>query len=382
MKNVYIVAAKRTLQGRFMGALAKLSAVELAVAAGSAVLGQVEANDIDQVIVGNVLAAGQGMNIARQVSVGLQVPLERTSFTVNMICASGMQAVVLAAQAVMTGQAEIVLCGGTESMSNAPYLLDRARRGYKLGDGKLIDCMLRDGLVDSFDHQHMGVSAERIAQEYAVTREAQDEFALRSQRNYAQAQARGAFDDERIALAGLDQDEHPRPDTTSDKLASLKPAFNKDGTITAGNASGINDGAAMLIVCDEATARKRGYQPLAVIRGWAMAGCDPKMMGMGPIYAVRKLTQQMQMQVDDFDTIEINEAFACQTLACMQELGVEGDRVNLEGGAIALGHPIGASAARLLVHLAHRINRGETKTGLATLCVGGGMGAAMVLESP
>jgi len=363
-----------------MGALAKRSALELAITAGKAVLQQVKPDEIDLVIVGNVLAAGQGMNVGRQIGIGLGVPIDRAAFTVNMMCASGMQAVVLAGQAIQAGEARVVLCGGTESMSNAPYLLNRVRRGYKLGDGVLIDSLLRDGLVDSFSNEHMGLTAEQIAEQYQITRAAQDEFALRSQRNYAQAQAKGKFDDERIEVDGLEQDEHPRADTTIDGLASLQPAFKKEGTITAGNASGINDGASMLVVCDEDTAKESGWKPLATIHGWASVGCDPKVMGLGPIYATRKLCQQQQMEIDDFDTIEINEAFASQTLACVQELQIEKKRLNLEGGAIALGHPIGSSGARLLVHLSHRIARGETSKGLATLCVGGGMGAAVALE--
>lgn len=381
MTRICIVSAKRTPQGRFMGALAKLSGVDLAIAAGKAVLEQVKPDNIDQLILGNVLAAGQGMNIARQVSIGLDIPIDRTAFTVNMQCASGMQAVILAAQTIMTGQAKVILCGGSESMSNAPYLLDRVRGGYKLGDGILIDCVLRDGLVDSFDNEHMGLCAERIAEKYKISRSAQDEFALRSHRNYAKAQAQGKFDSERIAVNELEQDEHPRPDTTLDKLASLESCFKADGTVTAGNASGFNDGAAMLIVCDEPTAQKHGWKPLAIIHSWAATGCDPKFMGLGPIYATKKLCSLAQLRIEDFDTIELNEAFASQALACMQKLQICEERLNLEGGAIALGHPIATSGARLLTHLAHRISRDETQRGLATLCVGGGMGMAVALES-
>lgn len=380
MTRICIVAAKRTPQGRLMGALTKLSAVELAVIAGKAVLGQVKPEDIDQVIIGNVLAAGAGMNIARQIGVGLGIPIDRPAFAVNMQCASGMQTVCLAGRLIRAGEAKVVLCGGTESMSNAPFMLDRARTGYKLGNGVLIDCVLRDGLVDSFNDEHMGLTAERIAEKYNITRATQDEFALRSHRKYADAQAKGKFDDERITLDELEQDEHPRPDTTLEKLASLRPAFKKDGIVTAGNASGINDGAAMLIVCDETTAKQKNWPILAIISSWASIGCDPKMMGLGPIYATRKLCEQQKLKLDDFDTVELNEAFAAQSLACIQELKLKDDRVNPEGGAIALGHPIGTSGARLLVHLAHRIARGETKKGLATLCVGGGMGIATALE--
>jgi len=381
MKQVCIVAAKRTPQGRFLGGLAKCSAAKLAIAAGRAVLCNIRPDEIDQVIVGNVLGAGLGMNVARQIGIGIGVPVDRAAFTVNMMCASGMQAVILAAQAIQTGQARVVLCGGTESMSNAPYLLDRARTGYKLGDGVLTDCLLRDGLVDSFSNNHMGLIAEGLAEQYSITRAEQDEFAARSQQNYAIAQAQGKYDDEVIEVDGLDHDEHPRSDTTAETLATLRPAFKSDGTITAGNASGINDGASMLIVCDQATADEHGWKPLAVIRDSAAVGCDPQLMGLGPIYATRKLCRRQQLRIDDFDTIELNEAFAVQTLACVRELQIDIDRLNPDGGAIALGHPIGASGARLIVHLAHRIARRQTRRGLATLCVGGGMGTAMVLQA-
>src|SRR5688572_28795273 len=252
---VWIVAAKRTPQGKFMGTLAKQSAVDLAVAAGAATLGAVKPDDFDQVIVGNVLGAGSGMNVARQVAVRLALPTCVPPFTVNMMCASGMQAVTLAAQAILAGPAKVVLCGGTESMSRAPYLLDRARSGYKLGDGVLIDSLLRDGLVDAFSHEHMGLTAERLAERYSIGRPEQDAFAAESQRRYAAAATARRFADEIVPVAGLDHDEHARADATADKLATLKPAFRGEGTVTPGNASGINDGAAMLIVCDAATAR-------------------------------------------------------------------------------------------------------------------------------
>ena len=382
MTRVCIVAAHRTPQGRFLGALARLSAVDLAVAAGHACLKNIAPADIDHVILGNVLAAGQGMNIARQVAVGLELPLDRWAFTVNMMCASGMQAVILAAQAIQTRRAKVVLCGGTESMSNAPYLLDRARGGYKLGDAVLIDTLLRDGLVDTFSNEHMGLSAERIAAQYRIDRQAQDAFALLSHQNAVRAQAQGRFDDELVKLDELQHDEHPRADTTAEKLASLKPVFKSDGTVTAGNASGINDGAAMLVLCDENTAQQRNWPVLALVRDWASIGCDPQVMGLGPIHATTRLCQQQDLQIDDFDAVEINEAFAVQTLACVEALGIDAQRLNSHGGAIALGHPIGASGARLVVHLAHRIARGDCRKALATLCVGGGMGTAMIVEAP
>jgi acetyl-CoA C-acetyltransferase len=382
MTDVWIVAARRTAQGRFMGSLAKRSAVELGVAAGRAALGggSVAPQDIDQVIVGNVLGAGAGMNVARQVALGLGLPVAVPAFTVNMMCASGMQAVALAAQAIVAGQANVVLCGGAESMSRAPYLLERARGGYKLGDGVLVDSLLRDGLVDAFSGEHMGLTAERLAEQYAIGRAEQDAFAAESQRRHAAATAGGRFADEITPVDGLGHDEHARADATAETLAGLKPAFRPDGTVTAGNASGINDGAAMLVVCDGRTARSRGWRPLARLTGSAVVGCEPARMGLGPVHATRRLVEKTGTSADAFDAVELNEAFAAQALACLRELKLDPARVNPDGGAIAIGHPIGASGARLLVHLAHRVARGEVRRGLATLCVGGGMGAAVAVE--
>ena len=377
MKRVVIVGARRTPQGRFLGALRKRSAVDLACAAGTAALSSLGAEAVEQVIVGNVLGAGLGMNIARQIGVRLDVPVASPAFTVNMMCASGMQAVALAASAIRGGEADVILCGGTESMSNVPYVLDRARAGLKLGDAALTDALLRDGLVDSFDHQHMGVSAERLAKQYNITRAQQDAFAAESQRRYAAADAAGCFRAEMTVVDGLERDEHPRPETTIEALAKLKPAFDSSGTVTAGNASGINDGAAMLVLCEEQTAEKYEWKPLAAIEATAVAGCDPKLMGVGPVHATRRLCDQNRLKLDDFDSVELNEAFASQSLACIAELKLDPARVNIDGGAIALGHPIGASGARLIVHLAHRIAAGDTRRGLATLCVGGGMGASV-----
>ena len=381
MERIYIVSAGRTAVGRFLGSLSKLSAADLAVAASEVVLENISPELIDEVIVGNVISAGLGMNVARQVGVRVGVPIERHAYSVNMMCASGMQAVALAGRAIRAGEAKVVLCGGTESMSNGPYLLDRARSGYKLGDGALIDAVLRDGLVDSFDNKHMGFTAERIAEKYGISRVEQDEFALSSQMKCMAAQEKGVFDDEVIKLDELDKDEHPRSDTTLDKLASLRPAFKKDGSVTAGNASGINDGAAMLVVCDEKSLEKNGWEPLAAIREWTSVGCDPKMMGLGPIHATEKLCEMEGLGIDDFYTIELNEAFAAQAISYIKEFGVDEDKINPNGGAIAIGHPIGCTGGRLLVHLAHRIKREESKLALATLCVGGGMGSAMVLEA-
>ena len=381
MNRIGIVAARRTPQGRLLGALAGKSAVDLACAAGAAVLTDFGTQQVDQVIIGNVLGAGQGMNIARQIGVRLGVPIDRPAFTVNMMCASGMTAVMLAAQAIQCGAAQTVLCGGTESMSNASYLIERARAGLKLGDGVLVDSLLRDGLVDAFDGKHMGLGAERLAGMYRLSRAEQDAFAARSQSRCAAAMAQGLFAAQMVSMPELAADEHPRPDTTVEKLATLKPGFAPDGTVTAGNASGINDGAALLLVTHEATAKKQGWPVMAWIEGFAGVGCDPATMGLGPAYATRRLCEQLKCSVNDFDAVELNEAFAAQALACIRELKLDEAKVNREGGAIALGHPIGASGARLMVHLAHSISCGDSKRALATLCVGGGMGIAAAMRS-
>ena len=376
MTEVVIVAAKRTPFGRFLGSLADFSAVDLACEAANAALIDLDRKQIDLVVLGNVLSAGLGMNIARQVAVRIGLPIEVPAYTVNMMCASGLQAVLLAAQAIRAGDAKAVLCGGTESMSNAPYLLPKARRGYKLGDGTLVDSLLHDGLVDSFDHTHMGLSAETLALEFQITRTEQDDFAARSQARFATAAQAGHFNEELVPVGTLKQDEHPRADTTIEKLTTLKPAFSASGTVTAGNASGINDGAAMLVVADDKFAHQQGWPVLARLAGGATQGCDPARMGLGPVHAIRKLCMNHGWNIDQFDTIEINEAFAVQALACQHELNLDPDRVNVNGGAIAIGHPIGATGARLAVHLAHRIASGAIGQGMAGLCVGGGMGIA------
>ncbi len=381
--RLVIVGASRTPIGRFLGGLARASAVELALVAGRHAMAGIDPQKVDQVIVGNVLGAGLGMNIARQVGVKLGLPIATPAYTVNMMCASGMQAVILAAQAILAGQAKVVLAGGTESMSNSPYLLTGARSGYKFGDGKLVDSMLHDGLTDPFDHQHMAHTAQRIADQYGLSREMQDQFAQRSQERYALAQQAGVFADELVAVRDVTADEHPRSDTTLAGLAKLKPAFSAEGSITAGNASGINDGAAMLVVTTQSQADAQGWRVLAGLEAFATVGCDPATMGLGPIFAVRKLCEQAGHQPGDFDHVELNEAFAAQALACAKDLALdlEGSVVNPHGGAIAIGHPIGATGARLVVHLAHRIARGRSGHALASLCVGGGMGVAVSLKA-
>lgn len=380
--RICVVAAKRTPQGRFQGALAAYSSVNLAQRAAQPLLDCIPASRIDLVVLGNILSAGQGMNVARQVALELGLPECVPAYTVNMMCASGMQAVTLGAQAILAGQAEVVLAGGTESMTNAPYLLDRARTGYRFGDGKLVDSILRDGLTDNRLGEHMAITAERLAKQYEITREAQDAFALDSHRRYFEAQAAGRYADEIVPIDKVERDEHPRADANMAKLATLKTSFDPQGTITAANSSGINDGAAMLILCREQTARQHGWQPLCALSSWAVVGCDPRTMGLGPVHAAQRLCKQSGCKLEDFDTVELNEAFAAQALACLQAWKRRAnDGVNPDGGAIAIGHPIGASGARLIVHLAHRIRRRETRRGLATLCVGGGMGIAAAVET-
>jgi acetyl-CoA C-acetyltransferase len=359
VKKIFIVAAKRTPQGRFMGTLAKRSSVELAKFAGAELLKIISPDAINQTIIGSVLTAGTGMNIARQIAVALNIPLDRSAYTVNMMCASGMQSVILGVQAILSEQANAVLCGGTESMSNAPYLLDRARAGYKLGDGVLIDSLLRDGLVDTFSQQHMGLTVEGLAEKFKVNRSEQDAFAYQSQQKYASAHSKGLFNHEMIPVDDLKQDEHPRPDVALEKLSTMKPAFKAGGTITAGNSSGINDGAALLVIADEQAMQKNDWKPIARITGWSAVGCEPGMMGLGPVYATKKLCQSFNISLDSFDAVELNEAFAAQSLACIRELKLKEDRVNPNGGAIALGHPIGASWFTSLIKFQEAILRGD-----------------------
>lgn len=381
MDPVVIVAAARTPIGRFLGSLAKVSAVDLAVAAARKALADLDSDTIDEVIVGNVLGAGLGMNIARQIGLKLNLPISTPAYSVNMMCASGMQAVILAAQAVQAGHAHVVLAGGTESMSNSPYLLTRARSGYKFGDGQLIDSMLHDGLTDPTEKQHMAITAQRIADHYNISREEQDAFALISQQRTHEAQKQNVFDAELAPLDALAKDEHPRGDTTADGLASLRPAFDKNGSITAGNASGINDGAAMLVVTRLSIAQKHRWPVLAKIDAFAAVGCQPGMMGLGPIGAVQKLLAKTKQDIGHYDHVELNEAFAAQAIACARDLNVKADRLNPHGGAIAIGHPIGASGARLVTHLAHQIHQQQAAHAIASLCVGGGMGVAVAMSA-
>jgi acetyl-CoA C-acetyltransferase len=391
MREVVIASAVRTAIGTFNGSLAPLSAVEI----GSAVItealkrAKVEPGAVDEVIMGNVLQAGLGQNPARQAAIHAGLPVETTAFTVNKVCGSGLKAVALAAQAILAGDADVIVAGGMESMSNAPYATDKARWGCRMGNVQLTDIMVHDGLWDIFNDYHMGITAENVAEKYGITREMQDELAYASQQKALKAIETGAFKKEILPITVklkkkeyvFDTDEGPRADSTPEKLAKLRPAFKKDGgTVTAGNASGINDGGAALVVMSAEKAKKLGVKPLARIISYAAGGVDPAIMGVGPVPATRKALKKAKLAVKDLDLIEANEAFAAQFLAVGKELNFDMDKVNIHGGAVALGHPIGASGARILVTLLHSLEAEKKKLGLATLCIGGGMGFAMVVE--
>lgn len=384
MRDVVIVAGKRTPVGRFMGALRGQSAADLGVVAAAAALASLTTpagDQVEQVIVGNVLGAGLGMNAARQIALRSGLHERVPAYTVNMMCGSGMQAVFLAADAIRYGDADLILAGGAESMSNAPHLLQRSPESRRIGADGRTDSLQVDGLVDPLRGEHMGITAERLASHYRITREDQDTFAERSHRAYAKANLEGRFQKELVPMAELNRDEHPRPDINRDKLATLRPAFSATGTVTPGNSSGVNDGAAMLLLASAARAQKEGWPVLARLVSWTSVGCDPATMGLGPVHALRKLRDKHGTRLQDQDHIELNEAFAAQSLACLQELGIDESLLNRDGGAIALGHPIGASGARLLVHLAHLTAQGSSRSSVATLCVGGGMGLAMSLSA-
>jgi acetyl-CoA C-acetyltransferase len=384
MTRVMIVAARRTPFGRFRGKLSQHGPVALGTVASKAAVDGLDATRIDSVIVGNVLSAGHGMNIARQIGIHAGLLVSAPAYTVNMMCGSGLQAVLLAAQAIRAGEARAVLCGGTESMSQSGLLVSRPPRDAPPNLATAVDTMQRDGLIDSFSHRPMAETVEDLAREGQIARKMQDAFAIQSQRRYAAARGAGRFQDELAAVDDVIEDEHPRPETTLELLANLKPAFSDAGTITAGNASGVNDGAAMLVLADDDFARQQGWQPLAELEAGAVVGCDPQRMGFGPVHALGELCRRQLSHLTDYDTLEINEAFAAQTLACLRRLGLSmtDARCNPDGGAIAIGHPIGASGARLVAHLAWRIARGESHRAAAALCIGGGMGIAAALRSP
>ena len=391
MPEAYIVHGLRTPIGNFRGSLAALGAAELGTLVARELLGRsgLRGQDIDEVLLGCILQAGLGQNVARQVALGAGVPREKTAMTINMVCGSGLRAVSLGVQAIRCGDAQIVLAGGTESMSNAPYLLPKARSGYGMGHGVLVDSMIQDGLWDVFNDYHMGVTAENLAERYHLTRQIQDEFAAQSQQKAERAIATGRFKEEIVPVSipkkkgdpvVVETDEFPRPGTTVGTLARLQPAFKTGGTVTAGNASGINDGAACVLVASEEAVRAHGLKPMARVVSYAYAGTDPSLMGIGPVQAVREALSRAGWNLAAVDLIEANEAFAAQSLAVAKELGFDMARVNVNGGAIALGHPIGASGARILVTLLHEMRRRGSGRGLATLCIGGGMGIAMCVE--
>jgi acetyl-CoA acetyltransferase (EC 2.3.1.9) len=391
MKEVVIASAVRTAIGKFGGTLLNVPAVDLGAVVIKEALkrANVKPEDVSEVIMGNVLQAGLGQNPARQAEIKAGIPVDVPAMTVNMVCGSGLRAVTLAAQTVMLGDADIVVAGGMENMSRAPYVLNDARFGYRMNNGQLVDEMVYDGLTDVFNQYHMGITAENVAEKYNITREEQDEFAYRSQKLAAEAISSGKFEDEIVPVTIPQKkgdpiefkiDEHVRANTTIEALAKLKPAFKKDGTVTAGNASGINDAAAAVVVMSKEKAEELGIKPLATIKSFGYAGVDPSIMGIGPVYATRKALEKANLTVDDLDLIEANEAFAAQSLAVAKELKFNMDKVNVNGGAIALGHPIGASGCRILVTLLYEMQKRNSHTGLATLCIGGGMGIAMVVE--
>ena len=390
MKQVVIVAAKRTPIGSFLGSLAGVSAPQLGAVAIKALLAEtgVAPEAVDEVIMGNVLTTGVGQNPARQAALAAGIPIEKPATTVNVVCGSGMKAVQMAAQAIMCGDAEIVVAGGQESMSQSPHFM-HMRSGLKMGDGKLVDSMVSDGLTDAYHHYHMGITAENIVEKLGISREAQDALALASQQKATAARAEGRFDAEIAPVSvpqrkgeplRITQDEYIKADAGAEALAKLRPAFKTDGTVTAGNASGINDGAAALLLMSAEKAAELGLQPLAAVSGYAAAGVAPEIMGLGPVEAVRAALSKVGWQLADVDLIEGNEAFAAQALGVAETLGFDMAKVNVNGGAIALGHPIGASGCRIVVTLLHEMQRRGAQKGLATLCVGGGMGLALALE--
>ena len=391
MRKAVIVSAARTPIGSFGGALAPLSAVDLGVIAAKEAIKRagIEPSAIEEVYFGNVLGAGLGQNVARQVTLGAGIPNETPALTINMVCGSGLRAISMAAQFVESGACDVILCGGTESMTNAPYLLPKTRWGQRMGDGKIVDYMVYDGLTDVYNQYHMGITAENVAEQYGITKEDQDTFAVQSQNRAEEAQKAGKFKDEIAPVeipqrkgdpVVIDTDEYPRHGSTLDKMAKLKPAFKKDGTVTAGNASGINDGAAAIVIMSKEKADELGLKYLCEIAGYGSAGVDPKVMGLGPVPATKKALAKAGWTVKDLDLVEANEAFASQAIAVTRDLGLSPEITNVNGGAIALGHPIGASGARILISLVYEMQKRDAKKGLATLCIGGGMGTALLVE--
>lgn len=390
MKEVVIASAVRTAIGSFNGALAALSPAELgAVVVKEAIhRAGIKPEQVDEVYLGCILQSGHGQGVARQAAIKAGIPVEVPATTVNILCGSGLRTVSLAAQTIMTGDNDIVIAGGTESMSQAPYLVKQSRFGHKMGHGEFIDSMIYDALTDVFNNYHMGVTAENVAQQWGISREEQDAFAARSQNRAERAKKEGKFKEEIVpveiktkkGITVVDEDEYIKEGVTAEALGKLKPAFKKDGSVTAGNASGINDGAAALVIMSKEKAEELGITPLATIVSHATTGVDPSIMGIGPVSASKKALQKAGLTIKDIDLVEANEAFAAQALAVAKDLQLEDEKVNVNGGAIALGHPVGASGARILVTLLHEMKRRDAKRGLATLCIGGGMGTALIVE--
>ncbi|HGN3649466.1 TPA: acetyl-CoA C-acetyltransferase [Streptococcus pyogenes] len=393
MKNIVIVEALRTPIGAFGGSFKSVSAVELGTTVLKKILDktQVKPEMVDEVILGNVLHAGLGQNVARQVAVHSGIPEDKTAFTLDMVCGSGLKAIQLAAQSIMLGDADIVIAGGVENMSQAAYISTQHRFGQRLGNSQLIDTLVHDGLTDAFNNYHMGITAENVAQKYGISREEQDQFALESQEKAAKALENHRFADEIVPVSVpqrrkdpliVTTDEYPKVDTSLEKLQQLRPAFfPKEGTVTAGNASGINDGAALLMLMTEEKALELGLTPLVTIESYASAGVAPELMGTGPIPATQKALKKAGLTISDLDLVESNEAFAAQSLAVLKDLKLNPEIVNVNGGAIALGHPIGASGARILVTLIHEMKKRQVTRGLATLCIGGGQGTAVIVKN-
>jgi acetyl-CoA C-acetyltransferase len=389
LQDAVIVSAVRTAVGTYGGGLAEVPAVKLGEICIRAALqrADLKPDQVEEVIMGNVLQAGLGQNPARQAAVNAGLPVEVPAMTINKVCGSGLKAVSLAAQAIKLGDADIIVAGGMENMSRAAYLVEKARFGYRMGDGTLVDSMIRDGLWDAFNQCHMGITAENICSDCHLTREELDEFALQSQQKATQAIAAGIFRDEIVPVEVpgkkgptlFDTDQQPR-ETTAEGLAKLRPAFKKEGMVTAGNSSGLNDGAAAVVVMSAKKAKELGLKPLATIRSYASAGVDPRVMGLGPIPSSKRALEKAGLSISDIDLIEANEAFAAQSVAVGKELGFERSKLNVHGGAIALGHPIGASGTRVLVTLLHEMQRRNAHYGLTTLCIGGGQGVAMIVE--
>lgn len=391
MKEIVVASACRTAVGSFGGALKSVPAADLgAVVVKEAVKrAGIAPEQVDEVIFGNVLQAGQGQNVARQVSIKAGLPIECTAMTINIVCGSGLKAVALAANQIISGESDIVVCGGTENMSAAPYAVPAARWGARMNNTQMIDITVNDGLWDAFNNYHMGITAENVAEMYGITREAQDEFAVRSQNRAEAAIKAGKFKDEIVPVeipqrkgdpVIFDTDEFPKFGSTMEKVAKLRSAFKKDGTVTAANASGINDGAAALVVMSKEKADELGIKPLATIVSYATAGVDPKIMGIGPVPASKKALAKAGLEVKDIDLVEANEAFAAQSLAVVKDLGLDPEKTNVNGGAISIGHPVGASGARILVTLLYEMQKRDAKTGLATLCIGGGQGQALIVK--